>query len=106
MTDLAPTPPDQSEWWDQAVHVANVLTLLRITDGDVDADRVDQCVAAAGRHINNRLDRVDPIEPPGPPNLQVMLERVAVDLYHGIVPDPAGLVAAQGQADRQRFGVG
>lgn len=119
-------PPDQTVWWDDAATTTAVLAQLRLTDTDVDADRIGELVSAAGAAINTFLDRPD-VTPPAPlPLLQAALEQVTIELYRrkdagagnptdysigavvsrlGAV-DPLGEVRAQLLPYKRRWGVG
>lgn len=103
--DLHPSPPAQGVWWDPAATLAAVLAQLRLTGTDIDENRLEALIPAAGRHINDYLDREADISPPALPTLQAALERVTIALYYGIVGDPIDVVKAQLLAAKERFGI-
>lgn len=78
------TAPDVSVWWDPAAVTAAALDVLRLTDVDVDADRVGGHVATAGQAVNQGLDR-DPVDAfttqTAPVQLVDALVQVVVELY-------------------------
>lgn len=76
-------PPSAGNWYDPAQTRSNVLARLRMTESDVDVDRVDRSIAAAKDAIDARLDRTTPIAgPPPAAGLQEALEVAAVAIYH------------------------
>ena len=63
-------------------------------------------IPAAGLEIDNWLDREEVVDgPPPPPNLQAALEAVTIARYHGIEPDPVGVLAALVVPQKQRWAV-
>lgn len=120
----APTPPDQTAWWDAAAVKAGALAVLRLTEGDPDDQRIADLVPVAGWLINDKLDRAAP-PPAGPvpaPLDQAMVMATVV-LYRGkdapattidgllagtLSPSAADAVAAVWpliRGSKQRFGV-
>ncbi len=99
------TPPDQTVWWDTTATLASVLSTLRLQGGDIDEQRLEALIPAAGGMINDYRDAVEPLDVPAPATLQAVLERLVIDLYRGIVEDPVGWLAAQLLASKERFGV-
>lgn len=123
---MAPAPPDQTVWWDPAAVTAAALAVLRLTAGDVDADRVAALVPAAGARINDVLDRDadNPVPTPAPAPLVDAIVHVVVELYRakdappssvdGLIAsawrpptvDPVAGVRAMIAPYKQRFGIG
>lgn len=68
-------------WWDPAATLAAVLWQLRLGGGDIDAERIADCIPPAGRAITAYIDPSVPL--PGPPtSLQSALEAVTIAIYH------------------------
>ena len=78
MTDVA-APADNT--WDLTAVAAEAMAALRLRDGDVDSDRVEQCAAAAVEYINTRIDATEPIDAGAVAHLQHAAVTLAVDLY-------------------------
>lgn len=77
----APTPPDETEWWDLETTTANVLAQLRFESTDVDVGRITMLVPAAGALVNQFLDRHTVLPTPVPTPVQTSLEQVTIELY-------------------------
>lgn len=60
MTGIA--PPDTSVWWDVDTVTVAALDVLRLTEDDVDADRIRTLVPDAGQRINQFLDQPTPAD--------------------------------------------
>lgn len=58
MTGIA--PPDTTVWWDVDEITAAALDVLRLTETDVDADRIRTLVPDGGQRINQFLDQTAP----------------------------------------------
>jgi hypothetical protein len=110
--------PDLSEWWDVADIAAAARQVLRLTDGDVDAERIVELVPAAGQRINAYLDRLDPATA-DPGNRQALID-MTVAMYRAAAPtspdlafgvgyppaDPLTAVRGELAANKQRWGIG
>jgi hypothetical protein len=79
------TAPALGAWWDADAALTNVLHRLRLTDADIDADRIAALIPVAGRLIDEHLDRQ--LAADADPTLQHALEQVVLDLYL-FAPDP------------------
>lgn len=72
-------------WYDLATTKANVLAALRLGASDIDVTRIDQAIPTAAAAIEQEVDREDPLPgPPPPPDLQYVLDSVAVGAYHAL----------------------
>ena len=119
MTDVA--APDVTEWWDVADITGAARHVLRLTDGDVDAARLEELVPACGQRINAYLDRVaaDPADVTDPVLRQALVDMTVAD-YRAAAPtspdlafgvgyppaDPLTQVRGQLAARKERFGIG
>lgn len=65
MSHLSVAPPAQGDWYDLTEITADVLARLRLSEGDVDASRIEALVPVAAMHINDELDRVNELTPEG-----------------------------------------
>jgi len=74
--------PGSAVWYDLAAATADVLAILRLTDADVDAERIEELVPAAAVLIDMFLDRPDAVlgPPPSPPLAQA-LNQLTIELY-------------------------
>jgi hypothetical protein len=113
-------PPDQAVWWDVADITAAALEVLRLTAGDLDADRIAELVPAAGQRINNHLDRTgdDPVTVDDPVLRQALVDMTVAD-YRAAAPtspdlafgvgyppaDPLTQIRPQLAAHKQRHGI-
>lgn len=87
-------PPDVAEWYDLDATTAEVLAVLRLTDADVDADRIAHLVPSVAVQIDQYLDRCDAIAGPPPPEpIQYALVRGVDELYRAKDVPTAGLSA-------------
>jgi hypothetical protein len=100
MSDV--TAPALGTWWDADEALTNVLHQLRLTDADIDVDRLADLVPVAGRLINERLDRT--VAATADPTLQSALEQVVIDLYR-YEPDPLANAAPRLDVFASRWGV-
>jgi hypothetical protein len=76
------SPPDTAVWYDPADILAEALARLRLTDADVDADRIATLIPVAARSMDFEMDR--PIAPPGPPPAPELREALVlrvIDLH-------------------------
>lgn len=81
---LAPVPPPLADggWNDPAITMRNVLTTLRMDDGDQEIPIVTAAMSAAVAIIDQFLDRVTPLPgPPPPPPVQQATEQLTIELY-------------------------
>ena len=62
-------PPATAVWYDLEAVTGEVLAILRLTDVDVDAERIDTLVPVAAAYIDNYVDRPEAIFGPPPPAL-------------------------------------
>jgi hypothetical protein len=105
-------PPNSAVWYSLADTTAAVLATLRLTDGDVDADRIEAQVPAAATLIDQYLDRVEAIPgPPPAPHIQQALEQLVVELYRRKEPNAAAArvldpVRSELTPHKRRWGVG
>ena len=76
------TPPGSAVWYDLDQSTADVLAILRLTDADVDAERIGAIVPAAAQLIDTFVDRPEAIlgPPPAPPIAQA-LNQLTIELY-------------------------
>jgi hypothetical protein len=76
------TPPGSAVWYDLPAVTADVLAILRLTDADVDAERIETLVPAAAILIDQFLDRPEavPGPPPSPPITQA-LNQLTIEMY-------------------------
>jgi hypothetical protein len=80
MTDIA--PPATGVWYDPAATLAAVNTILRLSGGDIDEDRLAALVPVAAGNIDAKLDGTVAVTgPPAPPWTQTALELEVVALY-------------------------
>ena len=100
MSDVA--APALGTWWDGDAAATHVLHRLRLTDADIDADRIVQLVPVAGRLVNGYLDRL--LVPVSEATLQQAVEQVTIDLYL-YAPDPLVNAYALLGIAKERFGV-
>jgi hypothetical protein len=100
MSDV--TAPALGAWWDADAAVTNVLHRLRLTDADIDADRIGELVPVAGRLIDEHLDRQ--LAADADATLQTALEQVVIDLYL-YSPDPLANALGMVEPFRERWGV-
>jgi hypothetical protein len=100
MSDVA--APSQAEWWDADLALTNVLHRLRLTDADIDSDRIVELIPVAGRLVNDELDAV--LDVAIDPTLQQAVETVTIDLYL-YSPDPLVNARVLIGSSRERFGV-
>lgn len=100
MSDV--TAPALGAWWDADAALTHVLHRLRLTDADIDADRLADLIPVAGRLVDEHLDRQ--IAAAADATLQAALEQVVLDLYL-FAPDP--LVNALGMVEpfKERWGI-
>lgn len=100
MSDVS--APALGAWEDVDAAVTHVLHRLRLTDADIDADRVADLVPVMARAIDERLDRQ--IAATADATLQLALEQAVLDAYL-MSPDP--LANAMGLAGPfvERWGV-
>jgi hypothetical protein len=90
-------PPDQTVWWDETAIADAVYDVLRLSNTDVDAERIADLVQAAGGRVNDWLDRVDPLPAPTPGPVFDALIQVVVAMYERKDSQPSsvdGLIAA------------
>ncbi len=78
MSDVV-TPPSSGPWYDLDETTTAVLAILRLTEQDVDVERLRDAVPAAAWHIEQHLDSPDELAPN--PALQQSLNQVTVELY-------------------------
>lgn len=80
--DTSPVAPDVAVWYDVESTTGDVLAILRLTEADVDAERIKRLVPATAVQIDQYLDRCDAVVGPPPPQpIQYVLVRGAVELY-------------------------
>ena len=77
MSDIA--PPSSGVWYDLDETTTAVLAILRLTEQDVDVDRIRECIPAAAWRIEAMLDDVDEVA--ANPALQQSLNQVTIELY-------------------------
>lgn len=86
MSDVyAPVVPAVGVWWDPTATLTAVLTALRLVQADIDEARLERCIAAAGRAINEHADHAVAIAlGAAGAAMQEALEHGAVNLYRGL----------------------
>lgn len=87
MSDVA--PPATGVWYDLDETTSQVLAILRLTEQDVDLERIRDCVPAAALRIEQYVDAAeDPVAgPPPSQQLQQALNKATIDLY--VRPGPS-----------------
>ena len=113
MSDVA--APATGVWYDLDVTTSEVLAILRLTEQDVDVERIQTLVPAAALLIDEYLDRPDVVDgPPPSAKLQQALDQATVELYRRKDVSTSGFVAVtsilaplKGDliGDKQRWGV-
>jgi hypothetical protein len=112
-------PPDATVWWDVDDIAAAARQILRLTDTDVDAARIEDLVPAQGQRLNAYLDRTVPADQADPTLRQALVD-MTVAAYKAAAPaspdlafgvgyppaDPLTQVRGQVAAGKQRWGVG
>ena len=94
-----------------------MLAVLRLTDADVDAERIETLIPVAARSIDADLDRPEAVlGPPPAPEIHEALIQRTVELYQSKTPNPAGGFGLPPQfgdssrrlilAHKQRWGIG
>lgn len=102
-------PPDVAVWYDIDATTDEVFGILRLTESDVDADRIRRLVPSVAVQIDQYLDRVNAIIGPPPPDpIQYALVRGCDELYRakdqtsspGLSPEVRAILRPW----KQRFG--
>ena len=74
--------PATAVWYDLDTVTAEVLAILRLTDVDVDAERIATLVPVAAAYIDMEVDRPEAIlGPPPPPLVAEGLRTATIVLY-------------------------
>lgn len=74
--------PATAVWYDVDVVTAEVLAILRLTEQDVDVERIVTLVPVAAMYIDNFVDRPEAIVGPPPPPLVAEAHRTATIILY------------------------
>ena len=112
MSDTGVAPPATATWYDLDVTTTEALGDLRLTEQDVDVERIRTIIPAEAARIDREADRLEAIEgPPPPPLIQRALVRRVVDAYQVKVPTSGGFglpidsTRSAVLSEKERFGV-